>query len=134
MVEAVILHVDAVNGPALRRLESVPEGEGAEASRLYVEHHKQKQSSRFLGMLRGILIYDIGDLGQVIDRVEQLKLTVSKYRDQSGEGVSDSVLRATFQAGTQEESTRDHLALHTERWDTFEIMVRCSPSHRTHKA
>ena len=93
----------SVNGPALRRLESVPEVEGAEAWRLFVEHHEPKQASRFLGKLRGILTRDIGHLGQV----------VSKYRDQSGEGVSDSLLQATLQAGTQEESMRDHLALHT---------------------
>ena len=103
----------SVNGPALRRLESVPEVEGAEAWRRFVEHHEPKQASRFLGMLRGILTYDIRHLGQVIDRGEQFKLTVSKYRDQSGEGVSDSLLQATLQAGTQEESMRDHLALHT---------------------
>ena len=45
----------SVNGPALRRLESVPEVEGAEASRLFVEHHEPKQASQFLGKLRGIL-------------------------------------------------------------------------------
>ena len=47
---------------------------------------------------------------------------VSKYRDQSGGGVSDSVPQATFQAGIQDQSTRGHLALHG-RLDTFQKMV-----------
>ena len=73
----------SVKGEALHRLENVPEGEGAGC----VEHCEPKRASRFLGMLRQlVLTYDFGDLGQVIGRVEQFKLMVSKYRDQSGEG------------------------------------------------
>ena len=67
--------------------------------------------------------YDVGDLRHVIDRIELFRLMVSKYRDHSGEGVSDNVLRATLQAGIQDENMRDHLALHTGRLDTFEKMV-----------
>ena len=67
--------------------------------------------------------YDFGDLGHVIDRIELFRLMVSKYRDQSGEGVSDNVLQATLQAGIQDGNMRDHLALYTGRLDTFEKMV-----------
>ena len=67
--------------------------------------------------------YDFGDPRQVIDRIELFRLMVSKYRDQSGEGVSDNVLQATLQAGIQDENMRDHLDLHTGRSDTFEKMV-----------
>ena len=66
-------------------------------------------------MLRQILTYDFGDLGHVIDRIEQFKLMVSEY-------CSDNVLHATFRAGFLDESMRDHLALHTGRLDTFKKM------------
>ena len=59
-----------------------------------------------------MLTFDFGDLGEVIDRIEQFRSMVSKYRDQSAKGVSGKVLQATFRAGMQDESMRDHLALH----------------------
>ena len=65
----------SLNGEALRKLDNVPEGEGAEAWRRSVEYHEPKQASLFLEVLRQIPTYDFGDFGQVIHRVEIVRST-----------------------------------------------------------
>ena len=42
-------------------------------------------------MLRQILLYDFGELTQLIDRIEQFRHLVRKYEEQSGESVTDNV-------------------------------------------
>ncbi len=58
-------------GEALRRLQNVEEGEGAEGWRVFSEHYEPKTAVRYLGMLREILNFDFGDMEKVIDRIEQ---------------------------------------------------------------
>ena len=67
-----------------RRLQNVPEGEGAEAWKVFYEHYQPKTATRYVGMLRQILLYDFGELTQLIDRIEQFRLLVRKYEEQSG--------------------------------------------------
>ncbi len=100
------------NGEALRRLQSVSEGEGAEAWRAFSEHFEPKTAARYLGMLKGILDFDVGDLNKVIDRIEQLRSKIRKYEQQSG---GENVRQAAFQAGVQDSVERDHLAPHAGR-------------------
>ena len=90
----------SVNGEALRRQQSVPEGEGADDQRRFVEHYEPKQASRFLGMLRQRVAHDYGHLGQLVGRIEQFKLMIRKFRGQSGGEVSDKMHQATFQPDT----------------------------------
>ena len=45
-------------------------------------------------MLRQILLCDVGELSQLIDRIEQFKHLVKKYEEQSGEFVTDNVWRS----------------------------------------
>ena len=111
------------NGEALRRLQNVSEGEGAEAWRTFSEHFEPKTAARYLGMLKEILNFDFGDLDKVIDRIEQFRSKIRKYEEQSGEKVPENVRQAAFQAGVQESVVRDHLALHAGRLVTFDKMV-----------
>ena len=46
---------------------------------------RPKTATRYVGMLRQILLYDFGELTQLIDRIEQFRHLVRKYEEQSGE-------------------------------------------------
>ena len=48
---------------------------------------------------------------------------VRNYEEQSGESVTDNVRQAVFQAGIKNASTRDHLALHAGRLNSFDKMA-----------
>ncbi len=109
------------SGEALRRLQNVEEGEGAEGWRVFSEHYEPKTAVRYLGMLREILNFDFGDMEKVIDRIEQFRSRIRKYEEQSGEKVTENVRQAAFHdalfsimcmgAGIQDSVVRDHLAL-----------------------
>ena len=77
----------STSGEAQRRLQNVPEGEGAEAWKAF---------TRYVGMLRQILLCDFGELTQLTDRIEQFRHLVRKYEEQSGETVTDNVRQAVF--------------------------------------
>ena len=47
----------STSGAAQRRLQNVPEGEGAEAWKAFSEHCEPKTATRYVGMLRQILLY-----------------------------------------------------------------------------
>ena len=113
----------STSGEAQRRLQNVPEGEGAEAWKVFSEHYEPKTATRYVGMLRQILLYDFGELSQLIDRIEQFRHLVRKYEEQSGESVSDNVRQAVFQAGIKDAAIRDHLALHAGRLNSFDKMA-----------
>ena len=68
----------STSGEAQRRLQNVPEGEGAEAWKVFSEHHEPKTATRYVGMLRQIVLYDFGELTQLIDRIEQFRHLVRK--------------------------------------------------------
>ena len=89
----------STSGEAQRRLQNVPEGEGAEPRKVFSEDNEPKTATRYVGMLRQILLYDFGELTQLIDRIEQFRHLVRKYEEQSGESVTDNVWQAVFQAG-----------------------------------
>ena len=108
---------------AQRRLQNVPEGEGAKARKAFSEHYEPKTATRYVGVLRQTLLYDFGELTQLIDRVEQFRHLVRKYEEQSGESVTDTVRQAVFQAGIKDASIRDHLALHAGRLNPFDKMA-----------
>ena len=113
----------STSGEAQRRLQNVPEGEGAEAWKVFSEHYEPKTATRYVGMLRQILLYGFGELTQLIDRVEQFRHLVRKYEEQSGESVTDNVRQAVFQAGIKDAAIRDHLALHAGRLNSFDKMA-----------
>ena len=115
----------STSGEAQRRLQNVPEGEGAEAWKAFTEHYEPKTATRYVGMLRQILLYDFGELTQLIDRIEQFRHLVRKYEGHRGESVTDNVRQAVFQAGIKDASIRDHL-------DSFdEMAVEVSTVART---
>ena len=101
----------------------MPEGEGAEAWKAFSEHYEPKTATRCVGMLRQILLYDCGEVTQLIDRIEQFRHLVRKYEEQSGEPVTDNVRQAVSQAGIKDASIRDHLALHAGRLNSFDKMA-----------
>ena len=74
-------------------------------------------------MLRQILLYDFGELTQLIDRIEQFRHFVRKHEEQSGESVTDNVRQAVFQAGIKDAAIRDDLALHAGRLNSFDKMA-----------
>ena len=113
----------STSGEAQRRLQNVPEGEGAEAWKVFSEHYEPKTATRYVGMLRQILLYDFGELTQLIDRIEQFRHLVRKYEEQSGESVTDNVRQAVFQAGIKDAAIRDHLALHAGRLNSCDKMA-----------
>ena len=45
------------------------------------EHLEPKSATRYAGMLKQILLYDLGELTQLIDPIEQLRHLVRKYED-----------------------------------------------------
>ena len=63
----------STSGEAQRRLQNVPEGEGAEAWKAFSEIYEPKTAARYVGMHRQILLYDFGELSQLIDRIEQFR-------------------------------------------------------------
>ena len=113
----------STSGEAQRRLQNVPEGEGAGAWKVFSEHYEPKTATRYVGMLRQILLYDFGELSHLIDRTEQFRHLVKKYEEQSGESVTDNVRQAVFQAGIKDAAIRDHLALHAGRLNSFDKMA-----------
>ena len=86
-----------------RRLQNVPEGEGAEAGKAFSEHYEPKTATRYVGMLGQILLYVFGELTHIIDRIGQFRHLVRKYKEQSGEYVTDNVRQAVFQAGIRDQ-------------------------------
>ena len=50
----------STSGEAQRRLQNVPEGEGAKAWKVFSKHYEPKTATRYVGMLRQILLYDFG--------------------------------------------------------------------------
>ena len=92
-------------------------------SKVYSEHYEPKTATRYVGMLRQILLYDFGELSQLIDRIEQFRHLVRKYEEQSGESVTDNVRQGVFQAGIKDAAIRDHLALHAGRLNSFDKMA-----------
>ena len=113
----------STSGEAQRRLQNVPEGEGAEARKVFSERYEPKTATKYVGMLRQILLYDFGELSQLTDRIEQFRHLVRKYEEQSGESVTDNVRQAVFQAGIKDAAIRDHLALHAGRLNSFDKMA-----------
>ena len=113
----------STSGEAQRRLQNVLEGEGAQTWKAFLEHCEPKTAMRYVGMLREILLYDFGELTQLIDRIEQFRHLVRKYEEQSGESVTDNVRQAVFQAGIKDASIRDLLALHAVRLNSFDKMA-----------
>ena len=113
----------STSGEGQRRLQNVLEGEGAEPRKVFSEHYEPKTATRYVGMLRQILLYDFGELTQLIDRIEQFRHLVRKYEEQSGESVTDNVWQAVFQAGIKDAAIRDHLALHAGRLNSFDNMA-----------
>ena len=101
----------------------MPEGEGAEAWKVFAEHNESKTATRCVGMLRQILLYDLGELIQLIDRIEQFRHLVRKYEEQGGESVTDNVRQAVFPTGIKDASIRDHLPLHAGRLNSFDKMA-----------
>ena len=101
----------------------MPEGEDAEAWKVFSEHYEPKTATRYVGMLRQILLYDFGEHTQLIDRIEQFRHLVRQYEEQSGESVTDNVRQAVFQAGVKDASIRDPLALHAGRFNSFDKMA-----------
>ena len=101
----------------------MPKVEGAEAWKAFSEHCEPKTTTRYVGMLRQILLYDFGKLTQHIDRIEQFSHLVRNYEEQSGESVTDNVRQAMFQAGNKDVSIRDHLPLHAGRRNSFDKMA-----------
>ena len=59
----------STRGEAQRRLQNVPEGECPEAWKAFSELVESKTATRYVGMLRQILLYDFGELTQLIDRM-----------------------------------------------------------------
>ena len=110
----------STSGEAQRRLQNVPEGEGAEAWKAFSEHYEPKTATRYVGMLKQIILYDFGELTQFVDRIEQFRHLLRKYGEQSGESVTDNVRQAVLQAGIKDASIRDHLALHAGRLNSFD--------------
>ena len=96
-------------------------GEGAEAWKEFSE--QPKTATRYVGMLKQILLYDLGELSQLIDRIEQFRHLVRKYEERSGESVTDNDRQAVFQAGTKDASIRDHLALHAGRLNSLDKLA-----------
>ena len=113
----------STSGEAQRRLQNVPEGEGAEAWKVFSEHYEPKTATRYVGMLRQILLYDFGELTQLTDRIEQFRHLVRKYEEQSEESVTDNVRQAVFQVGIKDAAVRDHLDLHAGRLYSFDKMA-----------
>ena len=110
----------STSGEAQRRLQNVPEGEGEGAEwKAFSEHYESKTTTRYVGMLRQILLCDLRELTQLIDRIEQFRHLVRKYEELSGESVTDNVRQAVFQAGIKDASIRDHLALDAGRLKLF---------------
>ena len=90
----------------------MPEGEGAEAWKVFSEHCEPKTATRSVLIFGQILLYDFGELTQLIDRIEQFRHLVRNCKEQSGESVTDNMRQAVFQAGTKDAAIRDHLAFH----------------------
>ena len=55
------------------------------AWKVFSGHYEPKTATRYVGMLRQILLYDFGS-SQLIDRIEQFRHLVRKYEEQSGGG------------------------------------------------
>ena len=87
------------------------------------ENYEPKSATRYVGMLRQILLCDFGEHNQLIDRIEQFRHLFRKYEEQSGESVTDNVRQVVFQAGIKDASIRDHLALHAGRLNSFDKMA-----------
>ena len=114
------------------RLQNVLEGEGAETWKAFSELYEPKTATRYVGMLRQILLCDLWELTQVIDRIEQFRHLIRKYEQQSGESVTDNVRQALFQAGIKDGSIRDLLAFHAGRLNSFDkIATEVSTVART---
>ena len=69
------------SGEAQRRLQNVPE----------VYLYEPNTATRYVGMLRQIILCDFGRPTQLIGRNEQFRHLVSQYEEQSGESVTDNV-------------------------------------------
>ena len=106
-----------------RRLQNVPEGEGAEAWKAFSDNFEPKTTARYVGVFRQILLYDFGVPTQLIVRIEQFRHLVRKYEEQSDESVTANVRDAFFHAGIKDASIRDHLALHAGGLSSFDKMA-----------
>ena len=80
------------------------EGENAEAWKVFSEHYEPKTATRYVGMLRQILLYDFGELTQLIV-------------------VTNDVRQTVFPAGIKDAAIGDHLALHAGRLNSFDKMA-----------
>ena len=85
-----------LTGEAQRRLQSVTEGEGAEAWRIAADFYEPSTVGRYLGMMEDVVTYGLGRLNGAWGRAEQLKA------EQSGEAVPESVRQAAFHTGAQD--------------------------------
>ena len=85
-----------LTGEAQRRLQSVTEGEGAEAWRIAADFYEPNTVGRYLGMMEDVVTYGLGRLDGAWGRVEQLKA------EQSGEAVPENVRQAAFRTGVQD--------------------------------
>ena len=119
----------STSGEAQRRLQNVPEGEGAEAWKVFSEHYEPKTATRYVGMLRQILLYDFGELTQLIDRIEQFRHLVRKYEEQSGESVTEQCAAGCVPGRYQRccESEITWLFMRVGSTPSIRWLLRCQP-------
>ena len=89
------------------------EGEGAEAWKAFSEHCEPKTATRYVGMLRQILLYDFRDSHNSSIGLNSSGTWSGSTRNRAA--VTDNVRQDVFQAGIKDASIRDHLALHAGR-------------------
>ena len=74
----------STSGKTQMKLPNVLESEGAEAWKAFSEHYKSKGATRYVGMLKQILLCE---LTLLINRIKKFKHLVREYEEQSGEPV-----------------------------------------------
>ena len=76
----------SVHGAVFRGREDVPEGAGAEAWIRVGDHCEYNQTRRIPDVLGQLWTYNFGDLTEVIDSAEKIRLVATRCEDQLHEG------------------------------------------------
>ncbi len=108
---------------ALKMIQTIQEGNGLEVWRKFTDRYEPKQGQRFVGMPMLLLSWDFGDENMIIEKIDEFIRAKDKYEEQTGDGVKDSIARATLLKGLKNQRRLDHLTMNTERLETCNEMT-----------
>ena len=107
-------------GASLDRVVSAGSMEGAEAWRLFVQHHEPTSQTRSAGLLQELLAYDFD--GDVTAKILSFDRSVHRYEQSTGDKFPENIRIGVLLRRLPEGALKQHMLLNSTRLTTWEAV------------